>query len=183
VAERLGWRLVDEVLLREISHIANVPMSTVSFLDERVDPWLYRVVRPILGAGGDGISMVTPPEVFDADAMAQLTRQVIEGAYREGNCVIVGRGSQCILSGKADVFHVFAYARWTDRLHRVLARVPPGTDVSRLIRTVDEHRMAYVHRYYQQNRLDRLLYDLMVNTVSGCEAIARTILAAMEAAP
>ena len=39
-----------------------------------------------------------------------LTRRIIEEAAEIGDCVIVGRGSQCILQQREDTFHVFIYA-------------------------------------------------------------------------
>ena len=46
VASSLGWKLVDKHLLTEISSRANVPVADAVVLDERVDPWLYRIMRP-----------------------------------------------------------------------------------------------------------------------------------------
>src|SRR5664280_1356397 len=133
VASSLGWSLVDKVLLSDISSRASVPVADAVALDEQVDPWLHRITRPLWGKGGDGISAVTPVDLFDADAAAALAKVAILEAYCLGNCVIVGRGSQCVLQTRRDVFHAFVYARWADRLCRVHARVPPGTDVNELL--------------------------------------------------
>lgn len=182
VASKLGWRLVDKALLTEISSRAKVPVADAAVLDEQIDPWLHRIMRPVWGKGGDGISAITPVDLFDADAEAALAKQVIQDAYCLGNCVIVGRGSQCVLQAKADVFHAFVYAHWADRVRRVHARVAPGTDVSELLRATDEQRLNYVRRHYGENRLDPHLYDLMINSHNQSEAAAGLILLAMEAA-
>jgi len=42
--------------------------------------------------------------------MVKISQKIIEKAYSDGNAVIVGRGSQCVLQHKPDVFHVFVYA-------------------------------------------------------------------------
>lgn len=182
VASRLGWKLIDKALLTEISSRSNVPVADAVALDERVDPWLYRIMRPIWGKGGDGISTVAPVELFDADAEAALAKQVIQEAYCLGNCVIVGRGAQCILQTKPDVLRVFVYARWADRVHRARARVPAGADVNKFLHFMDDQRLEYVRRYYGENRLDPHLYDLMINSHNQSEAAARLLLLAMDPA-
>ena len=180
VASSLGWKLVDKVLLAEIGKRAKVPVADAAVLDEQVDPWLHRITRPLWGKGGDGISAITPVDLFDADAAAALAKQVIQEAYWLGNCVIVGRGSQCVLQAKPDVFHAFVYARWADRVRRVHARAAPGTNVNLLLHTMDGQRLDYVRRHYGENRLDPHLYDLMINSHDQSEAGARLILLAME---
>lgn len=183
VAGSLGWKLVDKGILTEISSSAKVPVDDAAVLDERVDPWLHRITRHLWGKGMDGISAVAAVDLFDAYAEAALTRQIIGEAHRLGNCVIVGRGSQCVLQGKRDVFHAFVYARLADRVRRVEARVAPGTDVNELLRRMDEQRLDYIRRHYGKNRVDRHLYDLMINSRIGCETAARLIVSAMQAAP
>lgn len=179
LAARLGWKLVDQALLRELSAQAKRPLETVASLDERVDPWIERVISPFwaIGAG-----YIAPPDPFDADAAADLTRRIIEAAYHAGDCVIVGRGSQCVLRDRPDVFHVFIYARWADRMRRVRTRVPAGADVGQWIRKNDDQRREYIHRHYDETRLDPHLYDLLIDSQNGSEATARLIVAAMEAA-
>lgn len=181
IAGRLGWTLVDQALLTEVSSRAKVPGAKVAELDERVDPWLYRIMRRLWGSGGDGYSAITPPvNLLDADAVATLTKHVIQEAYLVGNCVIVGRGAQCVLRGKEDVFHVFVYAEWRDRVHRIEKRLGSGNDVNEVIHSMDASRFDYVHRHYGANRLDPHLYDLLVNSKRHTGAAAEVILSAVE---
>jgi hypothetical protein len=102
IAHELGWKLIDKALIAEICNKARVPAGEGSVLDERVDPWLHRITRSLWGKSPDGFSTPVPMELFDAAAAAALAKKVIEEAYAIGNCVIVGRGSQCVLRGKAD---------------------------------------------------------------------------------
>jgi cytidylate kinase len=180
LAKQLGWRLVDRELLAEISGRARVPESEAAALDEQLDPWLHRLIRPLWGTSGDGVSLIAPVDLFDADAAATWTRRIIDEAYATANCVIVGRGAQCILHGKPDVFQVFVYASRPDRVRRVQARVGPGTDVDKLLQTMDDQRLHYIRRYHDTDRLDPHLYDLMINAHDHSESAAAVILRAME---
>ncbi|MEN6603012.1 MAG: cytidylate kinase-like family protein, partial [Bryobacteraceae bacterium] len=181
VASRLGWTLVDQALLAKVASKANVPAGSVADLDEQVDPWLYRIMRRLWGTGADGYSAITPPvKLVDADAVAALTRQVIQEAHVAGRCVIVGRGAQCVLRGKTDVFHAFVYADWSDRVQRIHSRLGPDIDAAEIIRSMDVGRLDYVRHHYGVNRLDRHLYDLLVRSRNHTDEVARLILSAME---
>lgn len=179
IANELGWKLIDKVLIAEICNRARVPAEEASKMDERVDPWLHRITRSLWGKSPDGFSTPVPVELFDAAAAAALAKRVIEEAYAIGNCVIVGRGSQCVLRGKEDVFHAFVYARWADRVRRIQISRTPVADAAALIRSVDDERLRYVRLYYGEDQADPHLYDLMVNSRGRTDTAAGLMLLAM----
>lgn len=183
IARELGWRLMDRELIAEISHKEQVPASEVAAFDEMVDPWMHRLTRSIWGLGADGISPVAPVDIFDAQKAAKLARQIIEEAYKMGNCVIVGRGAQCVLRGKEDVYHALIYARWEDRVRRIQMRVPPGKNVEAQIRKIDAIRLDYVRLHYGEDRFNPLLYDIMIDSKNQPEKVARLIVSAMNIVP
>src|ERR1035441_4292481 len=111
VAKHLGWELLDSALIEEIANLAHVDPQLACEFDERVDSWVHRISRRALWHGAfDAVAVLPETAVFDAETMALLARAVIEHACETGNCVIVGRGGQCILQNRPDVFHVFLYA-------------------------------------------------------------------------
>lgn len=183
IARELGWRLMDRELIAEISHKEQVPASEVAAFDEMVDPWMHRLTRSIWGLGADGISPVAPVDIFDAQKAAKLARQIIEEAYKMGNCVIVGRGAQCVLRGKEDVYHALIYARWEDRVRRIQTRLPPGKNVEAQIRKIDAIRLDYVRLHYGEDRFNPLLYDIMIDSKNQPEKVARLIVSAMNIVP
>jgi len=180
VADALGWRLVDKELITEISNRENVPATEVAAFDEKVDPWFHRITRLVWGLGADGISAVAPVEMFDAERAASLARRVIEEAYKMGKCVIVGRGAQCVLRDKPDVFHAFIYGRRADKIKRLQSRVSPGTDIEALMRSMDAQRVEYVRLHYKQNWLNPYLYDIMIDSKGQTETAAQLIISAMK---
>lgn len=180
IAHELGWKLIDKALITEICNKARVPAGEGSVLDERVDPWLHRITRSLWGKSPDGFSVPVPVELFDAAAAAALAKRVIEEAHAIGNCVIIGRGSQCVLRDKEDVFHTFVYAQWANRVRRIQMRETHHTDVTALIHSVDEERLRYVRLYYGENQADSHLYNLMVNSKNRTDIASGLILLAME---
>jgi len=180
IAKELGWRLVDKDLISEISRTEKVSPSEVAAFDEKVDPWIHRITRTVWGLGADGISVVAPVEMFDAEKAASLAKRIVTEAYNMGNCVIVGRGSQCILRNKPDAFHAFVYARWEDRVRKIQLRVKPGTDVPALLRATDAQREEYIRVHYKEKWMNPYLYDIMIDSKNENEKTARLIISAMQ---
>src|SRR5271157_5468804 len=146
VAKRLGWKLLDSALIDEIANLAHVEPQLAREFDERVDSWMHRISRRALWHGAfDAVAVLPETAVFDAETMALLARAAIEHSWETGNCVIVGRGGQCILQNRPDVFHVFLYA--------------PCAGCA-----VDADRARYVRLNFGQEWRNPHLYDLMIGS-------------------
>lgn len=182
VADRLKWKLLDSALATEVAARAKVDPALARQYDEAVDTWMHRVARASLWQGAfDGVAPVQPEQLWDAETMARLTASLIREAHGRGECVIVGRGSQCVLQDQADVFHAYVYAPWKQRLARVAARSPQLADPAAYIREMDHSRAEYVRRNYENNWTDPHLYHLMISSTLGEETAAALIVAAMQA--
>jgi cytidylate kinase len=179
IARHLGWKLVDREMIHEISRRGRVAPSEAAAFDERVDPWIHRMTRLIWGLGVDGVSAIAPVDMFDAERAADLAKQVIEEAYREGDCVIVGRGAQFILQNKKDVYHAFIYARWECRVRRIREGIPPGQDAEAILRSMDAERLEYLRIHFNKNRIDPHLYGIMLDSRDQPEKVAQLIISAM----
>lgn len=178
-AKSLGWKLLDRNLIDKIARMAGVDLESARACDEHVDPWLHRISKPLWRSGLQVAATLTPVDIFDAESMARLTREVVDQAYESGDCVIVGRGAQCILQGRDDVFHVFVEAPWAERVCRIQQRLHVTDEAPRLIRQVDEERAAYVRLYFGQDWANPHLYDMIISSRPGCQAVASTIVCAM----
>jgi len=111
-----------------------------------------------------------------------LGRRVIEEAARQGECVIVGRGAQCVLRGRPEVFHVFVYAPLELRKQRVSERSGPAgaprPGLEEFVRQNDRARADYILKYFGQHWCNPHLYDIMINSRWGDESTAQAILTA-----
>ncbi len=184
VAERLAWRLLDSSLITEIGRKVEIDPEVLRQFDECVDPWLYRLVRRSLMHGGfEGAAFVPPTELLNAETMARLTHALIREAHEIGNCVIVGRGGQCVLQQQPDVFHAFVYAPWSEKVARIHRRYAEGADAEELIRATDARRSEYVHVNFQCSWKDPHLYHLLVSSSLGEQAAASLIVSALSSEP
>ncbi len=182
IAERLGWTLLDARILSDVARSAQVDVRTAGENDERVDSWFHWLNKNAMRAAAVSAGLkIDETELFDAETMAAFTREVIEQAYTKGDCVIVGRGSQCILAGRTEAFHVFIYGSPEKRLLRLAARLPEGSDAEAQMRAMDEQRERYIARFYEKYWREPHLYHLMISSDAGDEETAATILCAMGA--
>lgn len=180
IANKLGWKLLDSELIDAIVEQANVDPKVAQRFDERVDPWLHRISRKALWHGAfEGVGELDETAVFDAHTMAILTRRIIHEAAEIGDCIVVGRGAQCLLAGRAGTFHVFVYAPRALRIEHLRKRLPDVENCEHAMDAVDRRRAEYIRLNYNRNMYDPQLYDLMVNTRIGVEAAVRLMLFAM----
>jgi cytidylate kinase len=180
IAKRLNWKLLDAALIDEIACAANVDAGVVSRLDEHVDGWLRRMNRQAMRGAALAAGVALQQEkCFDEDVMTRLTRQVIEQTYEVGNCVIVGRGAQCILQAKPDAFHAFVYAPMRVRIQRLRTRLEPRANIEQRIRDVDNGRAHYLRLRFGKEWNNPHLYNLMISSGEDEEQTARIIEIAM----
>ena len=130
IAENLGWKLLDKDIIDAIAYAAHVDANVVRRYDEHVESWLRRLNQQAMRSAALAAGLeLRDNAVFDAQEMVKISQSVIEQAYYDGNCVIVGRGSQCVLQHKSDAYHVFVYAPHRQRILRLRDRLDQGVDV------------------------------------------------------
>jgi cytidylate kinase len=181
IAGWLGWKLLDRDIIDAVAYAAHVDSSVVRHHDERVGSWLRRLNQQAMRSAALAAGLeLREGAVFDAEEMVKLTQRIVEEAYSEGNCVIVGRGAQCILQHKPDAYHVFVYAPLKERVLRLRARLEKGANIEQRIRTVDAERAKYLQEYFGKSWCNLHLYDLMISSHEDEDSTARIILNAMK---
>jgi cytidylate kinase len=177
VAERLGWKLLDKNLIAAVARTVQVDVETARRFDESVDPWWHRINRS--GLWSASIAAGASPldaQFFDAETMAAIEKELITDAAGKGDCVIVGRGGQCVLESCSDALHVFVYAPWEQRIARVQKRLAVPCDVGELLRSTDRIRATYIRRYFGRDWKDPGLYHMMISSQLGDEEVASLII-------
>ena len=182
IAGWLGWKLLDEELIAAIAAAARVDPQIISQYDEQSGTLMKRLA-PRWAQGPNPIFPSEPmgdkTVFFDADRMTELTRRVVEEAHVKGNCVIVGRGAQCILQHKDYVFHAFVFAPFQERAHRLQLRLEPGANVEQRIRTVDQERAEFLLQRFGKQGNNPHLYNVMLSSSENEDRTARVLLYAM----
>jgi cytidylate kinase len=175
LADRLGWKLWDQLLTNEIARLARCERSQVANREERMDPLYYRFFKSFLRGSFEGSLNVNRLNLLDADSIFRLTQRLVNAAADEGNAVIVGRGSAFFLENRPDAFHAFIYAPYEDKVRRLVAGGTEPNEAARLVDTVDNDRADFIKQYFDKVWPDRHLYHLMINSRVGDEAVVRAI--------
>jgi cytidylate kinase len=186
VAERLGWKLWDQLLTDEIARHMDCERVAVAEHEERRDSLYYRLFKAFMRGSYEGSLNAPRMKLVDADCIREVAERVVTAAAKEGHSVIVGRGSAYYLKGRADAFHVFVYARFEEKVNRLRKTGKSEEEAVQLAATVDRDRAAFIKQYFGVEWPDRQYFHLMVNSTIGEEAVVETILngvAAFEGQP
>ena len=175
LAQKLGWKLWDQLLTEEIARLANCPKAVVEVREERRDPLYYRLFKSFLRGSYEGSLNAHKLNVVDSESILKMTERVVRNAAT-GNCVIVGRGSQHFFAHDPNALRVFLYAPREDKVRRLIARGKSEEEAQQLVDTVDRDRADFIQKYFQVEWPTRFLYHLMLNTFIGEETAVQTIL-------
>jgi cytidylate kinase len=183
LAKRLGWRLVDRSVVAEVARRAQVDPSVVAHFDESADPWFHHLVKALWRGGYEGVASRVEAEAIDSQTMAAVTGGIILEAAALGECVIVGRGGQCLLRQRDDALHVSLFAPREQKIAQLRERLAPRADIEECMEEADRRRAAYIRRTFGADWKDHRLYHLMISSVLGLDTVAETILCAAGFAP
>lgn len=181
LAQTLGWKLWDQALTDEIARLMDCPSRTVEEHEERCDSLQYRLFKSFMRGSFEGSLNAPRLKMVDADCIRQVAQRVVLAAAREGNAVIVGRGSAHYLHDRTDALHVFVYAPFEEKVRRLRARGKSESEAMELAETVDRDRAEYIKKYFDVEWPARHYFDLMVNTNLGDEAAVEAIVHSVSA--
>jgi len=176
VAKRLEWKLWDQRLTEEIARLANCPKAVVEAREERNDPLYYRLFKSFMRGSYEGSINAPKLNLIDSETILQITKRVVEQAAQEGNCVIVGRGSQQFLKNRPNALRIFLYAPRENKVRRLLGRGKSEEEAQELVDSVDQERTDFIQKYFNVEWPDRPIYHALLNTAIGDECAANMIL-------
>jgi cytidylate kinase len=179
VAARLGWKLWDQLLTEEIARRMDCDCGAVEKHEERQDPAYYRLLKAFMKGSFEGSLNAPRLKMVDTDCVRGIAQKLVPEIARTGNCVIVGRGSAYYLCSRSDVFHVFIYAPFHERVRRLQATGKSEKEAEELAETVDRDRAHFIKRYFKVDWPARHCFHLMVNSAMGDELVVDTILGAV----
>jgi cytidylate kinase len=176
VANRLGWKLWDQLLTNEIAQRMECDCKVVEQHEEKRDPLFYRLARAFMRGSYEGSQNAHRIKIADTECIREVAERVVKDAAQSGNCVIVGRGSAYYLQDRPDVFHVFVYAPFRAKVQRLRGEGKTEAEAVHLAETVDQDRAAFIKQYFGVEWPDRHRFHLMINSAIGEETVIETIL-------
>ena len=176
IANRLGWKLWDQLLTNEIARLLECECRVVEQHEEKRDPLYHRLLMAFMRGSFEGSLNAPRLKMADTDCVREVAERVVKRAAQEGECVIVGRGSAHYLQNRRDAFHVFVYAPLDDKVRRLRAGGKSESEAIQLAETVDRDRAAFIKQYFGVEWPGRQRFDLMINSKVGEETAVDIIL-------
>lgn len=176
VAERLGYRYVDEEVLELAAAHAGVDPALVEnaehhkgFLVRMLDALFapppeiegYFSRRPRGYGGAQAPQSSAPPE-----ALRRLIKDAIVEVAARGNVVMVAHAASMALAGRDDVLRVHVTASTPTRVRRLYQgnMLISEDEYAKAIEASDRQRRAYLARFYDVQDESPTHYDVVINT-------------------
>ena len=175
LAARLGWKLWDQLLTEEVARRLGCECRAVEERQETQDPIYYRLLKAFMKGSFEGSLNAPRLNLVDTECIRDVMAKLLPEIVEEGNCVIVGRGSSYFLSGRTDVFHVFVYAPFEERVRRLESTGKSEREAIDLAETIDRDRAEFIKQYFKVEWPGRDRFHLMLNSAMG-DAVAVTII-------
>jgi cytidylate kinase len=173
VAERLGFRYLDEEIIETAAEWVDLDPSVVGAVERRKS-LLSRLggamrgdpipSRPDASAlHGRGTTAVR--EMPSDEDLRELIRDAIKDVADEKDIVIASHGAAMLLTGRDDTLRVLVTAPQGTRARRIAeARNVDERGAEKLIAGEDAARADYLKRFHNVEREQPIHYDLVVNT-------------------
>lgn len=165
VSSELGWRVLDRELLALVAKAAECSPDDVALIDETGMRWITELFN----------HWIEHAPVSYEKYLICLSA-VMRAAARQGNVVIVGRGSQFLLP-REEGLSVRVIASQAFRIEQVQRlRGMSAKQARDWVEKTDRDRREFVEQHFHHNVNDMHLYDLVVNVEKlGIDGAARQI--------
>jgi cytidylate kinase len=169
VADKLGYRLVDEEIVTRAAENQKVSVDDLADVERRKS-LLSRILREVAVGAATG-----PAELFVTayaaepqpakNSLRALIRQSINETADEGNVVIVSHAASFALADRGNVLRVLVTASPATRARRLVdANGLDEKQATKSIGAEDAGRSDYLKRFYGVAEELPTHYDLVINT-------------------
>jgi len=169
IADKLGFRLIDEEIVTRAAESQDVSVDDLADVERRKS-LLTRILSEVArGAAMGSVDMAvyapSPLSQPDKNSLRALIRQSITETADEGRVVIVSHAASYALADRGDVLRVLVTASPETRARRLVdENALDEKQATKSIGTNDAGRADYLKRFYGVAEELPTHYDLVVNT-------------------
>jgi CMP/dCMP kinase len=183
VAERLGWRVVDNELIERVAAEAGLAPEDVARREERVPGFVQRLAQALVAGtpeAGPGPAIAVPLSSLAEPDLVRVTERVVAQVAAEGKVVLVGRAATAVLATEREALHVRVVASRAYRIRVAAERLAVSEEeAARITDDTDRNRARYHKEFYKREWTDPVGYHMTLNTETlGLDGAAEVIAAA-----
>ncbi len=116
VSKRLGYAFYDNEVIQLVSLKAKVSEEKVESLEGDASRAFKRLISGIAPKSLRDLIVSRKEGGIDEEIYVDVLRKVITAIAKEGNAVVIGRGSQYILEDSPDAYHILITGDMDDRI-------------------------------------------------------------------
>lgn len=169
VAERLGYRYVDEEIVRAAAERSGIDPESLAEVEQRQT--LMRRLMTAIAESPPAMpeAYALAPDLWVGPGMTEGSREMIREAVREtadqGDVVIVAHAASYVLVGRPDVLRVLVTGSVSQRSARLVADSGlDSAEAGNTVREAERARADYLRRFHDVKQELPTHYDLVVNT-------------------
>jgi cytidylate kinase len=170
VAQKLGWQVYDQDLLEYMAHNAVVRQGVLDALPDAGTDWVRK-----------GMQALPRETDLNSDPAVENLARVVLALAAQGEVVLIGRGSGCILP-RQSTLNVRVIAPLADRIAYMgqWLRLPLD-EAEEKVRSRDERRASFLRTRFDRLPGDLYQYDMVINSsMLGEEGCADLIVQAAQ---
>jgi len=161
----LGYRCVDEIMVREVAKQVNASESQVLGFEKGGGTGLMKFLDKFVT--GDYINRLIPSKYgyVDEKCYVDAVRSVVLALHKQGNVIIVGRGSQYILKDLEKTYHILLVGELGDRIRFIADQYQmKEAEAAKAVSLADKNRTGFLSFFSNSGDHDNpMSYDLTLN--------------------
>lgn len=165
IAKQLGYKFVSSQIINEMAKEANVSTEWIKGVEKHAGDWLLRFVNKFVTVDFIEKHVGELKTDFDEKKYIIFLKNIVTRIADEDNIVILGRGSQYILQGRANVIHLLLVADLEDRIEfmQKIWKIN-RKDAEKEVLVRGKRRDSFMKYFEQGPPNSPNLYHLVVNT-------------------
>ena len=162
LAKKLNYSYIDKDIYRKVAEKNNIPMEELKSLESITGLGMDFLEKFI---DNDYIKKVIGKKnlSFETKEIVQFIENSIKEFAAMDNCIIVGRGSQCILQDYENTVHIRLTKSFKDKVSFLTAKGITENGAKTTIKRKDEERKNYIDTFYGKNWESPELYHIILN--------------------
>jgi cytidylate kinase len=165
LSKRLGYRYVNDQLIKEVAKNVGVSSGRVRTIEKKGTSKLMKLLDKIVNADSIDRQVIKKHGFIDERRYVDEVTAIIQKLHEEGNVVIIGRGSNYTLKGYDDVINILLVADMEYRTRFLMDKYEMNqSQAEQAVKRGDMIRTRFLNCFSDKEfHDDPLLYDLVLN--------------------